>query len=386
MPTNTLPPATSTPVPTPVYQVLWSFQTQGAIWGTPFISEDTVYIGSDDGSLYAVHASSGNLKWKFTTQGLVRSRPAIAGGLLYFTSDDGYLYALETGNGRQAWQVDIGNFSQNEKRQNPGTSTDPRGFDYYQSSPIIVDGMIYVGSADGKVYALDALAGKINWTFTTGQKVRATPAFQDDTVYIGSWDSILYALDSQTGQARWKTNIGGQVQSTAVISNGLVYTASRKASVVSLDSRTGEKKWEYGYGANMWVESSPKLVGSIIYIGSSGNRYVIGLDGQTGKLLASYKGLVFFWSTPLIAGKNLYIGATTYIMDNKTGGLFSFEIPEKVDEKQPSPIKFAWSIPVAETMMPDGNWLGVASSPVLSDGIIYFGGLDGKLYAVNPGE
>jgi outer membrane protein assembly factor BamB len=120
-------------------------------------------------------------------------------------------------------------------------------------------------------------------------------------------------------------------------------------------------------------------VGGIIYIGSSGNQYVLGLDSQTGELLTAYMDQVFFWSTPAIKDSMLYIGATAFTQNPAVGGLFGLEIPS---DRNPLPIALKWHLPVAETLMPDGNWAGVASSPVLVDGIIYFGGLDGKLYAI----
>jgi outer membrane protein assembly factor BamB len=383
-PAPTEVPATATLSAAPGFQVRWSYQTGGAVWGAPAISDGTVFFGSDDHNLYAVEAQTGLLKWQFTTQGLVCSRPAIVDNMVYFTSDDGYLYAVRAQSGQQLWRVDIGNFSESEKRENPGTNPDPTGFDYLQSSPTAADGQIYIGSADGNAYALAADTGNINWMFKTGQKVRATPTVDGGIVYIGSWDGTVYALDALTGQARWQTPIGGQIQTTALVANDLVYTASRKASVVALDAQTGENKWEYDYGRNNWVESSPQLAGNIIYIGSSGNQYVLGLNSQTGELLTAYMDEVFFWSTPVITDNMLYIGAAAFTQNPAVGGLFCLEIPSGVSAANPIPIKLKWHLPVAETLMPDGNWAGVASSPIVVDGIIYFGGLDGKLYAVVP--
>jgi outer membrane protein assembly factor BamB len=377
-------PATPAPFPVASIETLWSFQTQGAVWGSPAVSDGTVYFGSDDGNLYAVEAQTGDLKWKFSTQGLVRSRPALSAGLVFIASDDGNLYAVDTQSAKQVWRIDIGNFSESEPRENPGTVPDPTAFDYLQSSPVLFEGQIYIGSADGQVYALEAASGDINWKFKTGQKVRASPVADNGTVYIGSWDGTVYALDALTGQARWQTPIGGQIQTTALVANGLVYTASRKASVVALDAQTGRKKWEYDYGQNQWVESSPKLSGNLIYIGSSGNQYILGLNSVSGELFTAYRDLVFFWSTPVISANLLYIGAETYTKNSEEGGLFCFEIPSQINFENRNPIKLKWFLPITDTLMPDGNWAGIASSPIISDGVIYFGGLDGKLYAVIP--
>ncbi len=361
---------------------LWTFGTGAAVWGAPAVRDGTVYFGSDDGTLYAVDAQTGNLRWRFATQGIVRSQPAIAGTSVYFASDDGYLYAVDTQSGAQVWRTEIGNFVPRDKREKLGTSTDPTGFDYIQSSPVVAEGQVYIGSVDGNIYALSAESGKMVWAFRTGAKVRATPAVADGVLYIGSWDKCMYALDAHTGQLRWKTALAGEVQSTALVANGLVYTASRKGSVVALNAQTGEIEWEYAYGRNMWVESSPQLVGNVIYIGSSGYRPVIGLDSLTGKPFTLFLTSAFHWSTPAIVQDTLYIGVTSFKQDpvNK-GGLIALKL---VDGKIADVNRESAFFPVPEREAAEGNWSGVASSPIAQDGIIYFGGLDGKAYAVRP--
>ena len=375
--TTPAPTDTSQPTPAPGAKALWSFQSEGPIWGTPAISEGTVYFGSDDHNLYAVEAQSGLLKWKFTTQGIVRSRPAIADGKVYLASDDGYLYAIDTQDGKQIWRTDIGNAMPRDQREHLGTSR-PTDYDYLQSSPAVAYGQVYVGSLDGNVYALAADTGKINWTYKTGLKVRATPTIDDGTLYVGSWDKFVYALDALTGQERWKTPIGGEVQTTALVAGGMVYCASRKASVVALDAQTGAPKWEFGYGSNMWVESSPRLKDGIIYIGSSGNRNVMGVDSQTGEAITGFSLSAFYWSTPALVGDMLYIGGTSYRHSEKSG-LLAMKL---ANGKFTSTDQAQWYFPVEETLEASGDWSGVASSPVVVDGVIYFGGLDGKLYAV----
>ncbi len=378
-PTISLPISpTITPIPSqiPSPETIWIYETGGAIWGTSNITKGTAYFGSDDGNLYAVDARTGNLTWRYSSQGIVRSQPAIANGLLYFASDDGYLYAIEVQSGTQVWRTDIGNFLPREKREILGTSTVPTGFDYFQSSPIVADGQIYIGSLDGNVYALSADSGNIIWTFSTGQKVRATPALFDGVLYIGSWDERMYALDASTGQMIWNTPVGGEVQTTALVAEGIVFTASRKASIFALDAQSGEKKWEYDYGTNMWVESSPILQDGIIYIGSSGNKVVVGLESGTGKALTFFPTRAFNWSTPTIVDDNLYIGGVSFRRESESG-LFALKLTDGIFNNTKE-----WLFQVSEPEKREGNWSGVASSPVVWDGTIYFGGLDGKFYAI----
>jgi outer membrane protein assembly factor BamB len=381
IPTRSLVPATPSPTSAPPPEALWSFQTQGAIWGTPSVSGGTVYFGSDDGNLYAVNAQTGRLIWKFATLGIVRSQPAVAGGLVYFASDDGYVYAVDAQKGLQAWRPEIGDALARQAREKLGTDAENHaGWDYKQSSPVVAEGQIYVGSLDGSVYALAADIGHVTWTYKTGGKVRATPVVTDGTLYVGSWDKSFYALDALTGEMRWKTPVGGELQSTALVAKGLVYTASRKASVVALEAQTGALKWEFSYGPNMWVESSPVLANGMIYIGSSGSKIVVGLDSQTGKQFTLFHATAWHWSTPAVVGNMLYIGGTSFKTEEDIGGLFGLGLVGGGFAKM---ALSQWHFPVGKTLEAEGNWSGVASSPFVVNGIIYFGGLDGELYAVH---
>jgi outer membrane protein assembly factor BamB len=379
---------TASPVPTltatPNEHVIWKFQTTGAIWGSPAVYQDTVFVGSDDGALYAVAATTGEQRWAFKTGGIVRSHPAIdaAAGALYFTSDDGYAYALQLQDGKPLWRADIGNSTERSVRAIIGSSPSPIGYDYLQSSPVVADGSIFIGSADSKVYALQADTGTLIWSFRTGAKVRATPTVVDGVLYVGSWDTSMYALDAHSGALRWQTPIGGQIQTTALVHGNLVYAASRKASVVALEAATGELVWEFSYGQNMWVESSPVLLGDTLFIGSSGTRKIFGLDPQTGDYRLSYLSGLFCWSRPLIVAESLFMGCTNYA--NPDQGLLVLDIvPDPADAKSLALVP-TWQLVMGEGLDVSGLWSGVASGAVHADGVVYCGGLDGALYAVQP--
>jgi len=365
----------------PKLEVLWSYATGDAIYSTPTLDGGAAFIGSDDNNLYALDVHNGSLLWKFETGGIVRSTPAVADGRVYISSDDGSLYAVDQKNGQLLWKTDIGNMTPRDKRVKLGSSPEPTGFDYRQSSPVISEGRVYVGSADGSIYAITADSGEIDWTYQTGKKIRATAAVADGVVYIGSWDEIFYALDAEKGRLIWKFEVGGEVQSLPLVQDGVVYTASRKASIFALDAKTGEKRWEHSYGGNMWVESSPVIAYGRVYIGSSGSQVVVGLDINTGKISAGFISQSFHWSTPALYNNSLFIGGTSHQKPN-LGGLFALKVTE--DGKLSNEKEDTRLLVIPETKEGEGKWSGVAGSPVVSEGIVYFGGMDGRFYAVQP--
>ena len=155
----------------------WVFETGGSVVSSPTIGSDgTIYVGSNDGNLYAVDRN-GRLKWRFPTGGAVHSRPAIGGdGTIYIGSFDQYLYAINPQGGLK-WRFPT------------------KG--EINSSPIIAhDGTIYVGSHDHHLYAINP-DGRVKWTFTTGGELFSSPILgSDGTIYMASWDHRLYAINT----------------------------------------------------------------------------------------------------------------------------------------------------------------------------------------------
>ena len=125
-------------------------------------------------------------------------------------------------------------------------------------------GTVYIGSADfgsadGKVYALDAATGHTRWTYTIGGPITSSPAVTGGTVYIGSDDHKVYALNAATGHTRWTYTTGGPIGfqfgetvlgGTVYIGNGsgTVYIGSADGKVYALDAATGHPRWTYTTG------------------------------------------------------------------------------------------------------------------------------------------
>jgi len=122
-------------------------------------------------------------------------------------------------------------------------------FEESYSNPVVVDGVLYVGSADGAVYALDPKTGETKWRFQTGKSLLdMTPAVESGTVFIGSEDQSFYAIDAETGKKKWSYVVGQGMaslrgkRSAAVINNGTVYFVTVDG-LHALDALTGKRRW-----------------------------------------------------------------------------------------------------------------------------------------------
>ncbi len=106
------------------------------------------------------------------------------------------------------------------------------------SSPAISDEVVYVGSGDKFVYALDALTGEYLWSFGTGGEVASSPAVAEGMVFVGSHDGSLYALDAENGEYVWSYLTGNLVVSSPAVSDGVVYFGSYDHYVYAIGMHT----------------------------------------------------------------------------------------------------------------------------------------------------
>ncbi len=197
-----------------------------------------------------------------------------------------------------------------------------------RSSPAVVDGLVFVGSDNSKVYCLNSTTGDLVWYYQTGGwGVRSSPSVVNGMVYVGSGDHNLYCLDATTGVLNWSYHTGASIQSSPAVSKGLVYVGSHDGYTYCLNASTGHLVWRQITGA-MFVLSSPSVVNDRVYIGGGNDSYC--LDATTGQIIWRFttEGLVL--SSPSIAYGNVYIGSdgngsnvhgNFYCLDASTGEL-----------------------------------------------------------------
>ena len=352
--------------------VIWTFNAGGPIWSSLTYDSGTLYFGSDDHDLYALDTGSQRLKWKFKTAGNIRARPATAGNLVYAASDDGFLYAVDRASGRERWRFDLK--AKDLGRRPP--SPDNAYYDYLQSSPLVHDGKVFIGSLSGTLFVVDAATGKSAWSVGTLDAIRSSPVVADGRLYFGSWDDHLYAVDLKTHAILWRADTGGIVQSTPALGEGRVVVGSRSAKLLAFDTKTGAEAWRHEYPDGSWVESSAIYGGGRFYVGSSDALKISAFDAASGQEIWQFKTGGWTWATPTLANGTLYVGALSaspyyfqgvtlrpgfYALDAATGG-----------ER--------WHFtPGATKGYVTGGLIG---SPAVVNGMVYVGALDGRIYAL----
>jgi outer membrane protein assembly factor BamB len=397
------------PGPTTLNGVKWTFKTGGPIVASPAIADGVVYIPSMDTYLYAIDQETGKEKWKYKSRMPIASSPAIANGTLYFVSSAGSLGAIDIATGKIKWVLPTEYERKFEAKNLHGlpsaAQTIPDAWDVFTSSPAVAYGKVYFGSGDGNVYAADAQTGVLQWKFATKDVVHASPAIANNTVYIGSWDSYLYAIDAETGQEKWSLKTGedpvihNQVgfQSSPAVVDGTVYVGCRDAHVYAVDAATGHKKWDYPTSKS-WVIGTPAVRDGTVYVGTSDSSRFMALYARTGRLRFNFDAKAYVFSSAALAGDLAYVGdhnGKLYAINTKSGKL-AWEFQTEASRKDPLKVLnpdgslnqdgFAPIFNDFEDMYIDIYRFvsigAILSSPVVDHGVVYFGSMDGNLYAL----
>jgi eukaryotic-like serine/threonine-protein kinase len=206
------------------------------------------------------------VKWTFPTGNRIVSSPVMADGVVYFGSDDGNVYAVDASSGRQLWKYVT------------------RGA--VASTPAIANGMLYVMSYDGHFYALNAKTGALRWKFATAGERRfeakglhgmtpsaqtffdpydiylSSPVVAGGSVYFGSGDGHLYALDAASGDLRWKFKTGDVVHASPALAEGVLFFGSWDSYFYAVDAKTGTQKWRFHAGEDAVMHNQVGFQGS----------------------------------------------------------------------------------------------------------------------------
>jgi len=340
-----------------LYQKLEDMDGQNVFPTTPALVGGRLYCASGP-FLFAID-EAGKQVYRVALSAHSLASPAVVDGVVYLPTNDGRLNAFAAADGALRWSVAIGQPSMLKQIDN---------WDVYQSSPIVVDGVIYVGSTDGRIYALSAKDGSVRWSYQTRGIVRASPALADGRVICGSWDGQVYALDAASGRELWTFNTKtkgmpwNSVQGSCAIEKGIVYVGSRSAFLYALDAATGKLLYQDNHEGN-WVTSSPAVREGIAYVGQSDGCLITAVSPKGTKLWA-WKSPTETFSSPALAGEVLYVaGNSNYDMHAK-GFVAALEARSG---------KVLWTLE-----MPASVW----ANPVVGDDCLYVACADGRLYAI----
>jgi outer membrane protein assembly factor BamB len=337
------------------------------------------------------------LDWVSGGTSLIEFPPAVAYGYLYYATLRGNFIAASTRNGQRLWNVSIGRCEAaspavsslyggtafeswlNRKPCGRGAANTGDGevvavsagrphkirwrkhLAATETSPTIVGNRIFVGDAQGEVYALDMTTGKTLWHYKAGGAVKGAIAYDHGDVFFGSYDGDLYALHAATGKPAWppassaNPSFGhkGDFYSTPAVAYSRIYLGSTDGFVYSFGEKSGKVRWRQATGG--YVYGSPAVWDGRVFVGSYSHLFYA-LDAATGDVLWRFRANGPISGSATVVDGIVYFATLqhrTYGLDARTG-------------------KKVWS-------WPDGSF-----TPVVTDGSkLYVVGYS-KIYALSP--
>ena len=253
------------------------------------------------------------IEWRVQTGGDVVSSVTVAGGLAYVGSGDGRLYALDAATGARRWVYEAGGA--------------------VATTPAVARGRVYFGARNGVYAAAEAASGRRVWSFRAGPDLPlpwghesgdhylSSPVVVGGTVIFGGGDGVIYALDAASGEVRWRAHTGGRVRSSPAVSGSRVVVGSFDGIVYCFSLRTGAERWrfatagaalesgKYGYDRRS-VQSSPAIADSTVFIGArDGFLYAIDLISGREKWHVDHK-ISWINSSPAVSDGIVYAASS----------------------------------------------------------------------------
>lgn len=255
----------------------FSATTRSQIWKTfslvgwdfgfgtsPAVANGLVYAGAWDGILYAFNSQDGAISWDFRVGGEMDSSPSVSGGKV-FIGRGKRVYARKADTGARLWIV----------------KDDEESFWY--SSPVVAEGIIYLLSGGGKLFAFRAADGKPCWSnrveIKSGFMWHSSPAVAGGVIYVSSIRGMLHAFKAADGTPLWSVPVspGHPIDSSPSVANGVVYVASSDDNIYAFDADNGTLLWNAEVGCYL----SPVVVADgMVYVSSdNGYLYAFSLHG-----------------------------------------------------------------------------------------------------------
>ena len=291
------------------YQRLWKFVAKGGHpffvvpKSTPIMTNGTLVLGTDSGTVYAVDAKDGTMRWQRKLQNTGRkgiwSSPAVHDGKVFIGAYNGNVYALRADTGEIAWCN--------------------HACDWVGSSPVVVPrhGLLSIGleyerpAMRGSVAALNIQDGRKIWEFPLAQYQHGSSVYYKpcDALITGTNDHNVIALEAATGKGIWRFETRRSVKYPLVVDaeRGLVAFASSDASIYVLDASSGKKLAEVETGDLCYT--TPLVAGDKLFCGS-GDKHLYVLDLQDFTLRAKINLGARVYAPPRLVNGQVVVGTT----------------------------------------------------------------------------
>ena len=266
---------------------LWAIELGDTIMATPLVESQTVFVPSGN-VLYAVAISNRTVKWSFEVVGDLRASPVLMENLVYIGSEDKRVYALDKYTGDLVWSLKLD--------------------DVVAASPSIDGLTLVVGTVSGSVYGIHSLQGDEIWRSDLGSPVSTAACIDRDAAMIGTYGGRVYALDLDDGEQKWMYPPKGAlaldpILTTPVTSSGLAYFGSD--ALYCVEAGSGAEVWSFATDDS--VRGSPAIVDTYLVFGCY-DGMVRCIDKTTANVVWRFETDTVFRSAVSIDYDKAYVG------------------------------------------------------------------------------
>ncbi|MFZ9595815.1 MAG: PQQ-binding-like beta-propeller repeat protein [Bdellovibrionia bacterium] len=251
-----------------INQKRWSLPLHGGVVSPLSLHRGSVYFGAADGFIYSVNAETGKINWRYEVRNPVVSKPTISGGRVFVTTSDDVVYALDAGTGKWLWHY---------RRQRSGLPSI-----YGASAPLVDGNEVLSGFSDGFLVALSLEEGQLKWerrlhSSNKFTDVNAQPVLENGIIYLPSYDGALYAIKRNGGATLWRFDAGGSKD--VVIEGERLYLPSSDGFIYSLSKENSQVFWKFQLDGGTPTQLA--ITDEYVIVGSS-YQYLYVLDKKTG--------------------------------------------------------------------------------------------------------
>ena len=277
----------------------WDSKTSALLSGGPVAGSDKIFIGSENGKLFALDAKTGELVWQANIKGEVINAPAIDSGIVVVNSASGIMLGLNAEDGTELWKVE---------QDVPALTL--RGI----SAPVIASGGVLIGTGKGSVdvYILDK--GQQGWSTEIGEATGSTelervidvdtsPVIFGDKIYAVSSRGNLAAIELKSGRILWKRQYSSYRQIS--IYRNTIFLTNIRGHVYAIDRVNGIERWSNLALTNRGV-TGPAVIDDYVIVGDF-EGYLHWLNQETGEIVARHEvDSSGIHTTPTVANNILF--------------------------------------------------------------------------------
>jgi outer membrane protein assembly factor BamB len=150
----------------------------------------------------------------------------------------------------------------------------------FESTPVVVDGQLFIGDMDGTVYCLSAADGQLKWHVDGWGPIKAAAGYDAGLLVVADIDGLVRGLDAQTGKERWQFEANGEIDSGPAFDQQHVLIAAQDGRLYCLNREDGSLIWTYETSDQ--IRCSPTVVEGLTLLGGcDGQMHII--DVRTGQ-------------------------------------------------------------------------------------------------------